>query len=104
MAEGKQVKIDIQEIKNAGALMLSSWQKTSVTDRAADCLSSCYEKSRADRDGLWAEGSVCGVPAGLMARRFAPEWYRGEKFPLHTLPHADDYGFAEFKPVYGKIA
>src|SRR6266403_2122714 len=45
-------------------------------------------------------GIVIGRKGAEIARS---EAYREGKVPLHTLRTAIDYGFAEAKPVYGKI-
>jgi len=103
--EGKQVKIDIQEIKTPELDAQLVAEKRSVTDRAADCLSSCYEKKPCrPRWTLARKEFGCGVPAGLMARRFrARNGIEREKFRCTTLRTPIDYGFAKQTTVYGKI-
>src|SRR6184192_882724 len=88
MANGKQVKIDIQEIKTP-ELDAQLVAENEALQMAMD---------------FGAEGIKIRSSGRLNGAEISrSEWYREGKIPLHTLRTPIDYGFAEANTVYGKI-
>jgi small subunit ribosomal protein S3 len=84
MAQGKQIKIDIQEIKTPELDAQLVAEKVAM-DFGAQGIR------------LRSSGRLNGAEISRS------EWYREGKVPLHTLRTPIDYGFAEANTVYGKI-
>ncbi len=105
MAQGKQIKIDIQEIKTPelDAQLVAENVALQIERRIA--FRRAMKKAVADRDGLWRPGNSSLRSSGRLngAEISRSEWYREGKVPLHTLRTPIDYGFAEANTVYGKI-
>jgi small subunit ribosomal protein S3 len=89
MAQGKQIKIDIQEIKTPelDAQLVAENVSLQIERRIA------YRRAMK----LRCSGRLNGAEISRS------EWYREGKIPLHTLRTPIDYGFAEANTVYGKI-
>ena len=85
MAQGKQIKIDIQEIKTPELDAQLVAENVALANRATDCVSPCDEKSRADRNGFWrgrnsfalfGPAQRCGDFAlGMVSRRQSSSTY-----------------------------
>jgi small subunit ribosomal protein S3 len=89
MAQGKQVKIDIQEIKTPELDAQLVAENVALADRAADCLSPRNEESRADAMDFGAEGIRLRCSGRLNGAEISrSEWYREGKVPLHTLANS----------------
>ncbi len=104
MAQGKQIKIDIQEIKTPelDAQLVAENVALQIERRIA--YRRAMKKSGANRDGLWSAGNSLRTSGRLNGAEISrSEWYREGKVPLHTLRTPIDYGFAEANTVYGKI-
>src|SRR4030088_3120939 len=104
MSGGKQVKIDIQEIKTPelDAQLVSENVALQIERRIA--YRRAMKKAVQTAMDFGAEGirwRGSGRVNGAEISR--SEWYREGKVPLHTLRTAIDYGFAEANTVYGKI-
>ena len=104
MSGGKQVKIDIQEIKTP------ELDAQLVTENVALQIERRISFRRAmkkavqttmDFGALGMKIRCSGRLGGAEISR--AEWYREGKIPLHTLRTPIDYGFAEANTVYGKI-
>src|SRR5712675_218313 len=104
MSGGKQVKIDIQEIKTP------ELDAQLVTENVALQIERRISFRRAmkkavqttmDFGALGIKIRCSGRLGGAEISR--AEWYREGKIPLHTLRQNIDYGFAEANTVYGKI-
>ncbi|PYK73799.1 MAG: 30S ribosomal protein S3 [Verrucomicrobia bacterium] len=87
MAQGKQIKIDIQEIKTPEL----------DAQLVAENVALQIERRIAYRRAMRSSGRLNGAEISRS------EWYREGKVPLHTLRTGIDYGFAEANTVYGKI-
>ncbi len=90
MAQGKQIKIDIQEIKTPEL----------DAQLVAENVSLQIERRIAYRRAM-KKAVQTAMDFGAEISR--SEWYREGKVPLHTLRTGIDYGFAEANTVYGKI-
>ncbi len=90
MAQGKQIKIDIQEIKTPEL----------DAQLVAENVSLQIERRIAYRRAM---KKAVQVAMDFGAEISRSEWYREGKVPLHTLRTPIDYGFAEANTVYGKI-
>src|SRR5215204_1298475 len=104
LAEGKQVKIDIIEIKNADL------DAQLVAENIAMQIERRISFRRAMKKALQItmEQGALGIrvrSAGRLggAEISRAEWYREGKIPLHTLRTPIDYGFAEARTTYGII-
>src|SRR6202163_498620 len=104
MSGGKQVKIDIQEIKTP------ELDAQLVTENVALQIERRISFRRAmkkavqttmDFGALGIKIRCSGRLGGAEISR--AEWYREGKIPLHTLRTPIDYGFAEANTVYRKI-
>src|SRR5436190_224066 len=103
MAEGKQVKIDIQEIKTPelDAQLVAENVALQIERRIA------YRRAMKKAVQTAMDFGALGIrlrSSGRLngAEISRSEWYREGKVPLHTLRTAIDYGFAEANTVYGK--
>src|SRR5437016_13203181 len=104
MAEGKQVKIDIQEIKTPelDAQLVAENVALQIERRIA--YRRAMKKAVQTAMDFGGEGirlRCSGRLNGAEISRSA--WYREGKLPPHTLRNATCYGFAEANTVYGKI-
>ena len=104
LADGKQVKIDIIEIKNADL------DAQLVAENVAMQMERRISFRRAMKKALQItmEQGAQGIKvrcAGRLggAEISRAEWYREGKIPLHTLRTPIDYGFAEAHTTYGII-
>lgn len=104
MAGGKQVKIDIQEIKTPelDAQLVAENVALQIERRIS------FRRAMKKTVQQTMEFGALGIKircAGRLggAEISRAEWYREGKIPLHTLRTAIDYGFAEANTVYGKI-
>jgi len=104
MAEGKQVKIDIQEIKapELDAQLVAENVALQIERRIA--YRRAMKKAVQTAMDFGAEGIRLRCSGRLNGAEISrSEWYREGKIPLHTLRTAVDYGLAEANTVYGKI-
>src|SRR5580692_8573297 len=104
MADGKQVKIDIQEIKTPeiDAQLVAENVALQIERRIA--YRRAMKKAVQTAMDFGAEGIRLRCSGRLNGAEISrSEWYREGKVPLHTLRTAVDYGFAEANTVYGKI-
>ncbi|MDD5198159.1 MAG: 30S ribosomal protein S3 [Terrimicrobiaceae bacterium] len=104
LADGKQVKIDIVEIKKPET------DAQLVAENVAGQLERRISFRRAIKRAvqtamsMGAEGIKVRVSGRLGGSEIArTEWYREGTIPLHTLRRAIDYGFAESDTTAGKI-
>ncbi len=104
MAGGKQVKIDIAEIKSPDL------EAQLVAENVASQLERRISFRRAmkravqmtmDQGALGIKIRCSGRLGGAEIAR--TEWYREGKIPLHTMRQPIDYGFTEANTVAGKI-
>jgi len=104
MSGGKQVKIDIQEIKTPELdAQLVSENVALQIERRISFRRAMKKSVQTTRDfgALGVKIRCAGRLGGAEISR--AEWYREGKIPLHTLRTPIDYGFAEANTVYGKI-
>ena len=104
MAQGKQVKIDIQEIKTPelDAQLVAENVALQIERRIA--YRRAMKKAVQTAMDFGAEGIRLRSSGRLNGAEISrSEWYREGKVPLHTLRTPVDYGFAEANTVYGKI-
>jgi small subunit ribosomal protein S3 len=104
MAQGKQVKIDIQEIKTPelDAQLVAENVALQIERRIA--YRRAMKKAVATAMDFGAQGIRLRSSGRLNGAEISrSEWYREGKVPLHTLRTPIDYGFAEANTVYGKI-
>jgi small subunit ribosomal protein S3 len=104
MADGKQVKIDIQEIKTpeVDAQLVAENVALQIERRIA--YRRAMKKAVQTAMDFGAEGIKLRCSGRLNGAEISrSEWYREGKIPLHTLRTPIDYGFAEANTVYGKI-
>ncbi len=104
MSGGKQVKIDIQEIKSP------ELEAQLVAENIALQLERRISFRRAMKKGLQTtmDFGALGIKLRVAGRLGGAEISRAElsrqgKTPLHTLRAVIDYGFAEANTLYGKI-
>lgn len=104
MSGGKQVKIDIQEIKSP------ELEAQLVAENIALQLERRISFRRAMKKGLQTtmDFGALGIKLRVAGRLGGAEISRAElsrqgKTPLHTLRATIDYGFAEANTLYGKI-
>jgi small subunit ribosomal protein S3 len=104
MSGGKQVKIDIQEIKTPelDAQLVAENVALQIERRISfrRAMKKAVQTTR-DFGALGIKIRCAGRLGGAEISR--AEWYREGKIPLHTLRTPIDYGFAEANTVYGKI-
>lgn len=104
MSGGKQVKIDIQEIKTPELdAQLVAENVALQIERRISFRRAMKKSVQTTRDfgALGVKIRCAGRLGGAEISR--AEWYREGKIPLHTLRTPIDYGFAEANTVYGKI-
>ena len=104
MAQGKQIKIDIQEIKTPelDAQLVAENVALQIERRIA--YRRAMKKAVATAMDFGAQGIRLRSSGRLNGAEISrSEWYREGKVPLHTLRTPIDYGFAEANTVYGKI-
>jgi small subunit ribosomal protein S3 len=104
MSGGKQIKIDINEIKTpeldaqlvAENVALQIERRISFRRAMKKAIQTTMEMG-ADGIRLRCAGRLGGAEISRA------EWYREGKIPLHTLRTPIDYGFAEARTTYGII-
>ena len=104
MAQGKQIKIDIQEIKTPelDAQLVAENVALQIERRIA--YRRAMKKAVQTAMDFGAQGIRLRSSGRLNGAEISrSEWYREGKVPLHTLRTPIDYGFAEANTVYGKI-
>jgi small subunit ribosomal protein S3 len=104
MAQGKQIKIDIQEIKTPelDAQLVAENVALQIERRIA--YRRAMKKAVQTAMDFGAQGIRLRCSGRLNGAEISrSEWYREGKVPLHTLRTGIDYGFAEANTVYGKI-
>ena len=104
LCDGKQVKIDIFEIKQPELDAQLVAENVSVQlERRISFRRAMKRAMQTSRD-FGAEGIRIRCAGRLGGADIArAEWYREGKVPLQTLRVPIDYGFAEAKTVYGII-
>jgi len=104
LAEGKQVKIDILEVKRPDLdAQLVAENIASQLERRISFRRAMKRAIQTTMDA-GAEGIKLRCAGRLGGAEIArTEWQRQGKVPLHTLRQAIDYGFAEADTVAGKI-
>ena len=104
LCQGKQVKIDIFEIKQPELDAQLVAENVSVQlERRISFRRAMKRAMQTSRD-FGAEGIRIRCAGRLGGSDIArAEWYREGKVPLQTLRVEIDYGFAEAKTVYGII-
>ena len=104
MAEGKQVKIDIQEIKTPELDAQLVAENVALQIERRISFRRAMKKSVQTTMDFGADGIKIRCSGRLGGAEISrAEWYREGKIPLHTLRQPIDYGFAEANTVYGKI-
>jgi small subunit ribosomal protein S3 len=104
MSQGKQVKIDIQEIKTPELDAQLVAENVALQIERRISFRRAMKKvvqTTMDFGALGIKIRCSGRLGGAEISR--AEWYREGKIPLHTLRTPIDYGFAEANTVYGKI-
>lgn len=104
LAEGKQVKIDIVEIKKPETdAQLVAENVAGQLERRISFRRAMKRAVQTAMD-MGAEGIKVRVSGRLGGSEIArTEWYREGTIPLHTLRKPIDYGFAESDTTAGKI-
>jgi len=104
LADGKQVKIDIVEIKKPETdAQLVAENVAGQMERRISFRRAMKRAVQTAMD-MGAEGIKVRVSGRLGGSEIArTEWYREGTIPLHTLRRAIDYGFAEADTSAGKI-
>jgi len=104
MAEGKQVKIDIQEIKppELDAQLVAENVALQIERRIS------FRRAMKKAVQTTMDFGALGIKIRCAGRLGGAEISRAERYhegkvPLHTLRTPIDYGFAEANTVYGKI-
>jgi small subunit ribosomal protein S3 len=104
MAQGKQIKIDIQEIKTPELDAQLVAENVSLQIERRIAYRRAMKKAVQTAMDFGAEGIRLRCSGRLNGAEISrSEWYREGKVPLHTLRTPIDYGFAEANTVYGKI-
>lgn len=104
MSGGKQVKIDIQEIKTPELDAQLVAENVALQIERRISFRRAMKKSIQTTMDFGAEGIKIRCAGRLGGAEISrAEWYREGKIPLHTLRQPIDYGFAEANTVYGKI-
>ena len=104
MSGGKQVKIDIQEIKTPELDAQLVAENVALQIERRISFRRAMKKTvqtTMDFGSLGVKIRCAGRLGGAEISR--AEWYREGKIPLHTLRTPINYGFAEANTVYGKI-
>jgi small subunit ribosomal protein S3 len=104
LADGKQVKIDIVEIKKPETdAQLVAENVAGQLERRISFRRAIKRAVQTAMD-MGAEGIKVRVSGRLGGSEIArTEWYREGTIPLHTLRKPIDYGFAEAETTAGKI-
>ncbi len=104
LASGKQVKIDIVEIKKPETdAQLVAENVAGQLERRISFRRAMKRSVQTAMD-MGAEGIKVRVSGRLGGSEIArTEWYREGTIPLHTLRRAIDYGFSEANTSAGKI-
>jgi small subunit ribosomal protein S3 len=104
MAGGKQVKIDIQEIKSPELDAQLVAENVAMQIERRISFRRAMKKSIQTTMEMGAEGIKLRCAGRLGGAEISrAEWYREGKIPLHTLRTPIDYGFAEARTTYGVI-
>src|SRR5215210_4736449 len=104
MSGGKQVKIDIQEIKTPELDAQLVAENVALQLERRISFRRAMKKVVQTTMDFGAEGIKIRCSGRLGGAEISrAEWYREGKIPLHTLRTPIDYGFAEANTVYGKI-
>jgi small subunit ribosomal protein S3 len=104
MSGGKQVKIDIQEIKTPELDAQLVAENVALQIERRISFRRAMKKSIQQTMEMGAEGIKLRCAGRLGGAEISrSEWYREGKIPLHTLRTAIDYGFAEARTTYGVI-
>ena len=104
MSGGKQIKIDIQEIKTPELDAQLVAENVALQIERRISFRRAMKKSIQTTMEFGAEGIKLRCAGRLGGAEISrAEWYREGKIPLHTLRTPIDYGFAEAKTVYGTI-
>jgi small subunit ribosomal protein S3 len=104
MSGGKQIKIDIQEIKTPELDAQLVAENVALQIERRISFRRAMKKSIQTTMDFGAEGIKIRCAGRLGGAEISrAEWYREGKIPLHTLRQPIDYGFAEAQTVYGKI-
>ena len=104
MAAGKQIKIDIQEIKTPelDAQLVAENVALQIERRIA--YRRAMKKALQTTMDFGADGIKIRCAGRLGGAEISrAEWYREGKIPLQTLRTPIDYGFAEARTTYGVI-
>jgi small subunit ribosomal protein S3 len=104
MSGGKQIKIDIQEIKTPELDAQLVAENVALQIERRISFRRAMKKTIQTTMDFGAEGIKIRCAGRLGGAEISrAEWYREGKIPLHTLRQPIDYGFAEAKTVYGTI-
>src|SRR5204862_3384864 len=104
MAGGKQVKIDIQEIKTPELEAQLVAENVAMQIERRISFRRAMKKAIQITMEMGADGIKLRCAGRLGGAEISrAEWYREGKIPLHTLRTAIDYGFAEARTTYGLI-
>jgi len=104
MSGGKQVKIDIVEIKTPELDAQLVAENIALQIERRISFRRAMKKSLQTTMELGAQGIRVRCSGRLGGAEISrAEWYKEGKIPLHTLRQPIDYGFAEANTVYGKI-
>jgi small subunit ribosomal protein S3 len=104
MSGGKQVKIDIQEIKTPELDAQLVAENVALQIERRISFRRAMKKAVQTTMDFGAIGIKIRCSGRLGGAEISrAEWYREGKIPLHTLRTPIDYGFAEANTVYGKI-
>ncbi len=104
MAGGKQVKIDIQEIKTPELVAQLVAENVAMQIERRISFRRAMKKAIQTTMEMGAEGIKLRCAGRLGGAEISrAEWYREGKVPLHTLRTPIDYGFAEARTTYGII-
>lgn len=103
-AGGKQVKIDIQEIKTPELVAQLVSENIAMQIERRISFRRAMKKAIQTSVEMGAEGIKLRCSGRLGGAEISrAEWYREGKVPLHTLRTSIDYGFAEARTAYGII-
>jgi small subunit ribosomal protein S3 len=104
MSGGKQVKIDIVEIKTPELDAQLVAENVALQIERRISFRRAMKKAVQTTMDFGARGIKIRCSGRLGGAEISrAEWYREGKIPLQTLRQAIDYGFAESMTVYGKI-
>jgi small subunit ribosomal protein S3 len=104
MSGGKQVKIDIQEIKTPELEAQLVAENVAMQIERRISFRRAMKKAIQVTMEMGADGIKLRCAGRLGGAEISrAEWYREGKIPLHTLRTQIDYGFAEARTTYGII-